>query len=148
MDTTTISIITGVLGSLVGASTTIAIAWITQKTLNRRELIRAEADKREILYGEFIGECSSLIIDAFGHTLEGPEKMLSAYGLVNRIRVSASDAVLAEAEHIVKWITEQYFSPNLLLEEMRVIAQSPETDPLKRFAAACRAELKSIRAGV
>ncbi len=44
----------GVLGSVFGASTAIATAWITQKTLHKRELIRAEIDKREMLYGEFI----------------------------------------------------------------------------------------------
>ena len=148
MDTPILSVLAGVLGALVGASATIATAWITQKTLSKRELIRAEMDKREMLYGEFIGECSKLIIDAYGHTLEGPETLLPAYALLNRIRLSASDAVLKEAEHIVRWITEQYFSPNLSPEDMRALARSPETDPLKPFGEACRAELKLIRAKV
>jgi hypothetical protein len=145
MDATTTGVMAGVLGSLVGASATIATAWITQGTAHRRELVRSEIDKREMLYGEFIGECSKLIIDAYGHTLEKPEKLLSAYALLNRIRLLASGAVLTEAEHIVKWITEQYFSPNLLLEEAHVVVRSQEADPLKPFAEACRAELKSIR---
>jgi hypothetical protein len=68
--------------------------------------------------------------------------------LVNRIRLTASDAVLTEAEHIVKSIAEQYFSPNLSTEDMAALARSPETDPLKPFGEACRAELKSIRANL
>ena len=148
MDTTLLSVMAGVLGALVGASATIATAWITQKTLSKRELIRAEMDKREMLYGEFIGECSKLIIDSYGHALERPETLLPAYALLNRIRLSASDAVLREAEHLVRWITEQYFSPNLSHEDMRALAQSPETDPLKPFGEACRVELKLIRAKV
>ena len=144
MDNAIVSAMAGVLGSLVGASTTIATGWITQKTLNERELMRAEIDKRERLYGDFIRECSKLIVDAYGHALEGPEKLLSAYALLNRIRLSASDVVLAQAEQILVWITEQYFSPNLSTEDMRALIHSLGNDPLKPFAEACRDELKSI----
>lgn len=144
MDTAIVSAMAGVLGSLVGASTTIATGWITQKTLNKRELLRAEIDKREMLYGEFIRECSKLIVDAYLHTLESPETLLSAYALLNRIRLSASDKVLAQAEHILVWITEQYFSPNLSTEDMRALIHSPGSDPLKLFGEACRDEFKSI----
>ncbi|MGD0283323.1 MAG: hypothetical protein ABSB95_13285 [Dissulfurispiraceae bacterium] len=144
MDTSIVSVMAGVLGSVFGASTTIAIAWITQKTLHKRELIRGEIDKREMLYGEFIAECSKLILDAFGHTLERPETLLSAYALLNRIRLSASDTVFARAEHILMWITERYFSPNLTTEDMRALVHSPGNDPLKPFSEACRDELKSI----
>jgi hypothetical protein len=148
MDTAILGAVAGVLGAIVGAAATMATAWITQKTLSKREMIRADIDEREILYGEFIGECSKLIVDAYGHTMERPETVLPAYALLNRIRLSASDAVLTEAEHIILRITEQYFSPNLSPEDMRALVRSPETDPLKLFGEACRAELKSIRAKV
>ena len=148
MDNAIVSAMAGVLGSLVGASTTIATGWITQKTLNNRELLRAEIDKRGMLYGDFISECSKLIVDAYGHTLERPETLMSAYALLNRIRLSASDAVLAQAEQLLVWITEQYFSPNLSMEEMHVLARSLGGDPLKLFGEACRVELKSMRAAV
>ena len=50
---------------------------------------------------------------AFGHTLDKPETLLPLYALINRIRRSASPAVLAEAERMLRRITEQYFSRNL-----------------------------------
>ncbi|MGB7794218.1 MAG: hypothetical protein WBL39_23735 [Terrimicrobiaceae bacterium] len=135
-----------VLGSLVGGSATIAAAWLTQRTSSRRELVRMELSKRETLYGEFINECSRLAIDALAHGLDEPEKMLAAYALLNRIRLSASDAVLAAAENAVRRIAEQYFSPNISLEEIRAVTRSLEGDPLKPFGEACRVEIKSIRA--
>ena len=70
MDSNLIPALSGVLGSLVGGSATVATAWITQKTLTRRELNVADMRKREKLYVEFIGECARLLIDAFTHTLD------------------------------------------------------------------------------
>jgi hypothetical protein len=136
----------GVLGSLVGGSATVATAWLTQTTASRRELVQMEFRKREALYGEFIAECSKLLMDAMAHTLDKPETLLNAYALLNRIRLSASPAVLAEAEHLLRYITEQYFSNNLTVEEMREIARSEGADPLKPFGEACRVEFASISA--
>ena len=145
MDTNFISAMSGVLGSLVGGSATVATAWITQKTLTRRELNVRDMRQREKLYADFIAECAKLLIDAFTHTLEDPEKLLALYGLTNRIRLTASQPVLAEAEHLMTHIADQYFSRNLTLQEMRQLAHSAGADPLKGFGEACRAELKSIR---
>ena len=145
MDTNLITAMSGVLGSLVGGSATVATAWITQKTLTRRELNVRDMRQREKLYGDFIGECAKLLIDAFTHTLEDPEKLLPLYALTNRVRLTASQPVVAEAERLLARITEQYFSRNLTVEEMRQLARSKDADPLRTFGEACRMELKSIR---
>ena len=148
MDAVMVSGMAGVLGSLVGGSATVATAWITQKTLSKRELIGADIRQREMLYAEFIRECSKLVVDSFGRTLDRPETLLAPYELVNRIRLYASDAVLAEAERALRQITEQYFSPNLSVEEIHTLVRSAGADPLKPFGEACRVELKSMRATV
>jgi hypothetical protein len=111
-----------------------------------RELNVADMRMREKLYAEFIGECARLLIDAFTHTLEDPERVMPLYALTNRIRLTASEPVLAEAECLLKRITEQYFSSNLTVEDMRSLAGSDAADPLRPFGEACRIELKSIRA--
>jgi hypothetical protein len=145
MDTTILSGMAGVLGSLVGGSATVATAWISQRTLNRRELIAAETSKREDLYGEFINECSARALDSFENTLDKSERLLSIYALLNRIRLCASDAVLHEAQRALTSITEQYFSPNLSLEQIRALVRDgAKADPLRGFAEACRAELRSL----
>jgi hypothetical protein len=78
--------------------------------------------------------------------LEKPETLSPVYEILNRIRLCASDTVLAEAEEMLEWLTEQYSSPNLSLEEIRKLVQARGPDPLKSFGEACRIELKSIRA--
>jgi hypothetical protein len=134
-----------VLGSLVGGSASVATAWITQKTQAKRELTRAEIRKHEALYGEFINECSRLLMDALTHQLESPEKLLPVYAVLNRIRLCASGAVLAEAENVTRRIADQYFSPNVSTEEIRALARAQGADPLKSFGEACRAELESMQ---
>ena len=147
MDTTILSGMAGVLGSLVGGSATVATAWITQRTLNRRELLAGETSKRESLYGEFINECSARAVDSFENTLDKSERLLSIYALLNRIRICASDAVLSEAERALASITEQYFSPNLSLEQLHALVRDgARSDPLRSFAEACRTEVRSMPA--
>jgi hypothetical protein len=69
MDATIVSAMAAVLGSLVGGSA-------------------MEIRARETLYGEFIRECSKLVIDSFTRTLDKPDPLLPAYELLNRIRLS------------------------------------------------------------
>jgi hypothetical protein len=148
MDTALLSAMSAVMGSLVGGSASVATTWMAQKTLNRREVLRDELRKREALYGEFIGECAKLFMDAFTHTLEKPETLLPLFALINRIRLCSSRKVLAEAERLLGRITEQYFSKNLTVEELRKLAHTEQADPLSAFGEACRAELKLLRAGM
>ena len=131
MDTNLIAAMSGVLGSLVGGSATVATAWITQKTLTRRELNVRDMRQREKLYGDFIAECAKLLIDALTHTLDDPEKLLALYALTNRIRLTASQPVLAEAEHLLTHITDQYFSRNMTVQEMRQLAHSKGRRPIE-----------------
>jgi hypothetical protein len=82
----------------------------------------------------------------FQHTLEKADTFVPVYTLINRIRLCATRPVLTEAEHLVLHITEQYFSNNLSVQELRQLARSGEADPLKAFGEACRAELSSMQA--
>lgn len=148
MDLTIVSAMSGVLGSLIGGSATVATTWVNQRSATSRELVRDEMHKREALYGEFVGECARVLMDAFGNALDNPDRLLPAYALINRIRLAASPAVLAEAEHLLRRITEQYFADKLTLEDLHRLALSEDGDPMKKFGEACRAELKALRARV
>jgi hypothetical protein len=145
MDSAIIPALTGIFGSPLGGSASVATAWVTQRTVNRRREFRAELTRRETLYGQFINECSARALESVENTLEKSDRLLSIYALLNRIRLCASDAVLNQAERALAAITEQYFRPNLSPEQLRaLIRDGANTDPLKSFAEACRAELKSM----
>ena len=148
MDPAIVSALAAVLGSLAGGSATVAAALVTQRAQGRRELMQAEIHRRQALYGEFLSECSKRLVDAFSHTLEEPQKLVTAYEMLNRIRLSASDAVLAEAEGVVQLITDQYFLPNLSIDEIHALVKAERADLLKSFGEACRGELKAMQGAV
>ena len=89
--------------------------------------------------------CSKLVADSFERTLDKPETLLPACVLLNRIRLCASDAVLSQSEQVLQRITEQYFSPNLSVDEIRSLVRSGkvDADPLKSLGrrAAWRSNL-------
>ena len=144
MDATIVSALAGIFGSLSGGSASVATAWVAQKTRNKRDVVRAELSKRETLYGEFINECSNRVMDSLARNLDKPETLLSIYALLNRIRLCASDAVLTQAVELVKFIMEQYFAPNVSIDEFHERVHNGHIDPLKAFSEACRRELRSI----
>src|SRR6476646_3827396 len=117
MDPAILSATAAVLGSLAGGSASIATAWLTQRTQGRRQAVQVEMRKREVLYADFITECSKLVLDALDHTLDRPETLLQAYSLVNRIRLISSDDVLHEAEAAMQNIIATYRAPNLPIEK-------------------------------
>ena len=149
MDTIIVTALTGLGGSLLGGSASVATAWVTQRTSNRRKQFQAEFTRREALYGQFINECSAHALHSYEESLDKSEKLLSIYALLNRVRLCASDGVLNAAERALGAISEQYFKPNLSSDEVRaLIREGAKADPLKPFAEACRAELKFMRAAL
>jgi hypothetical protein len=152
MDATIVSALSAILGSAVGGSASLATAWITQKTQSRSAVVRAEIRKRETLYGEFIAECSKLLIDALDHTLDNPDKLLQIYALQNRIRLTSSDAVVAAADQALHGILKQYFEQNITQQQLReelslslIDDQRKRDDPLKPFSEVCRKELRALQ---
>ena len=150
MDASIVSALSAVLGSLVGGSASIATAWFTQKSQSSRERVVSEIRKREIVYTEFITECSKLSIDSMDKTLDSPSVLVQVYALQNRIRLSASEPVVAATELTIKSIVDQYFKPNLTmmqLHELHLNGDHERADPLKPFSEACRAELQQLQIG-
>jgi len=130
-----------VLGSLAGASASIATTWMTQRNQMIRERSQAELRRRETLYGEFINEVSRVTADAFEHSLEHSNSMVNAYAIAGRIHLVASAPVMIAAEECCRYVVDLYSRPKMTIEQIRNTLQMSE-HPLRAFEDACRAELE------
>ena len=148
MESTLVTAMAGVFGSLVGASASIATTWLTKRT----EIVRTTAERnlreRESLYNEFLTEASRVAVHALTHSFEGPDQIVALYGILSRIRLAASDAVVREGEMCCVRILATYEKPSVTADELRGVFAAAldlaELDPLKAFSNACRQELKLI----
>jgi hypothetical protein len=148
MEATLITAMAGVFGSLVGASASIATTWLAKRT----ELVRTTAERnlreRESLYKEFLTEASRVAVHALTHSFEGPEQIVALYGILSRIRLVASQAVVREGEICCVRILAMYGKPNTTADELRGVLTAAndlaELDPLRAFSTACREELRLI----
>jgi hypothetical protein len=146
MDANAITGLTGVLGSITGASAAIATTWIAQRNQTVRERAKWETRRRETLYGDFINEASHLIADAFDHSLDNPETLVRLYATLGRVRLVSSDDVLAAAEECCSRIVDMYERPNMTLPDILTTMRSDELEFFKRFSDACRIELRRYSA--
>ena len=148
MEATLITAMAGVFGSLVGASASIGTTWLTKRT----EIVRTTAERklreRESLYNQFLTEASRVAVHALTHSFDGPDQIVALYGILSRIRLVASNAVVHEGEMCCVRILTMYGKPSMTADELRgVIALAndlAELDPLKAFSNACREELRVI----
>jgi hypothetical protein len=144
MDSTMMAGTAAVLGSVVGAAATICTAWITQRTQAVRSRIEFNLRSRESLYGEFITEASRLTVEAFTHQLEEPASFVQLYGILGRVRLVATDSVLASAESCCRGIVDLYAKPNMTIDQIRAALDHGQIDPIKEFSTVCRTELFEI----
>ena len=140
MDSAFITGMAAVLGSLAGASASIATTWMTQRNQLIRERTKAELCRREALYGEFITETARLTADAFDHSLERPETVANVYAIMCRIRLVASVPVVEAAQECCHHIVDMYSQQNVSIEQISERLRAAK-HPLREFATACRAEL-------
>ena len=147
MDPAILSAMSALMGSLVGGAASLSTAWITQTAQSKRDLVASELRKREALYGEYVTECSKLIVDAIDHSLEEPSTMVAALSILNRIRLTASPQVMEAAETSLDAIVQSYFRDKMTLAQMHAQMRDGTRkfpDPLASFSAACRIELQEI----
>jgi hypothetical protein len=147
MDSTIITAGAAACGSLVGAAATIVTTWITQRTQRAHTQREGKLRSREALYGEFITEASRLAVKAFSHSLERPDTFVKIYGITGRIRLVASDPVLAAAEACLREIIDLFAKPNMTVEEIRLAFERDRLDPIREFSVACRKEVLEIADG-
>jgi hypothetical protein len=136
------------MGALVGGVTSIATAWVTQRT-ERRDLNRqADRAKRESLYGDFVAEASRLYGDALTHQTDNVTDPVPLYALLAKIRLFTSRDVINAAEQVIDDIMKTYLAPNRDLRELRCLAREGGMNFLLAFSEACRNDLALGSPGV
>ena len=128
----------GVFGSLVGASASIGTTWLTKRT----ELVRTTAERklreRESLYNQFLTEASRVAVHALTHSFDGPDQIVSLYGILSRIRLVAGSAVVREGEKCCVRILTMYGKPSMTADELRDLVESGAMTEAAADAAAAR----------
>jgi hypothetical protein len=128
-------------GSAIGGLTTLAVAWMVQRTQLRASLATHDHATREKLYKQFIEEASKLLGDALvSNTLEIP-MMIGVYALINRMRVISSTETVETAEAVLRAIVGLYSSPNKTIADLHMNIDVHKIDLLRDFSGAARDEL-------
>ena len=144
MNSVLIAGLAAVSGSIVGSLGSVVGTWITTRHQDLRDLLAKQMVRREALYSDFITESARLLVDSLEHNTIDPQKLIPAYALLSRIRLSSSSSVLAKAEEVIKTIMNTYPQPNLTAEQIELRAVNGE-DPLRQFSNTCRTELESMQ---
>jgi hypothetical protein len=146
MDTAILSAASALIGSLIGAMSTLAASWLSLRGRMRAQALLQEAAKREALYAEFIIEASRRLTEAWSHHAESPEVVAGLYSAIQRMRLTSSDEVIRVADRVIRLVIQAYAAPDKTFDELRqhIAANDEQWDPLRGFAEVCRAELRAL----
>ena len=128
-----------------GASLTAAI--YSQWYQGRVQMMKREANKREAIYGEFIMSTSKVVVKAhITDNLSWTREEQHLIGLINRMRLFAPSAVIAEAEAVIGTLVGIALQPKRELNELAKTTLTDRSVPdlLMNFSLASQADLKSI----
>lgn len=148
MDTSVVTALAALLGSLIGGFTSFATTWLSQRQSAKAQWLRDEVSKREALYTEFIDEAAQRLIDAVENNINDRTQVVRYYALFNRIRVVSSPEVVQSADRVMAFTIKLYNAPNVTLRDILAPDAPDEGDPLADFGAACRTELEKMKRGM
>ena len=148
MDSVSISALSVLGGSLVGALTSLASTWLTQQHQDRRKTLGKQIEDRETLYASFISEASRAVVDSLARSLDRIDELIPLYALFGRIRLSSSKTVVTAAEKVITEIIAEYFRVKSTAVKVPETVLSPQAhrwaDPLGEFSHVCREELRAL----
>lgn len=146
MNAAILSAAVGLIGSLVGGTSTFAASWLTQRGQLRTHTLVQQSAKREALYAEFIIEAAKRIAEAWTRQADDPAAIAALYSAIGRMRLTSSAEVIAAADDIIRQIVESYAAPAKSFDDLRRSLSGGEfQDPLLKFSEVCRAELEALR---
>lgn len=141
MNAAYVSALSALAGSAIGALASFATTWLTQHYQDRVQRAAQESSRRERLFGDFIDEASKLFADAMVSGLESPSKLVHLYAIMGKLRLFASESVIAEADRVMERIVETYYAPNENIAAYDA-ARRHSHDLLREFSKVCQNELR------
>ncbi|MBV8457500.1 MAG: hypothetical protein JO122_12890 [Acetobacteraceae bacterium] len=138
MNPATLSALSALLGSAVGALASLATTWLTQHYQDRIQRRAQEMARRERLFGDFIVQAAKLYADALTHDhLSDPSVLVPVYALKAQLGLFASKATTDRADEVLQLIIDTYYRPTSNFHSQ----DAGNYDILQAFTRACRAEL-------
>lgn len=141
MNPASISALSALAGSAIGALATFATTWLTQHHQARTQRWQQESARRERLYGEFVDMAAQLYVEALSHAFE-PEKVVPLYALISRMRLFAPLEAVQSASAVMGKIVEAYLAPNYEFD-LRGEEAEEKLDLLREFTEICRDDLRN-----
>jgi hypothetical protein len=149
MDTSIVTALAALMGSLIGGFTSFGSTWLTQRHASRSKWLRNEIAGRESLYSDFIEEAAQRLADAVEHNISNPTQIVHFLALYNRIRFVGSDEVSDAAQKLMDVTIMLYRAPNVTLHDILQSDQTrDEAGALTMFSGACRLELQNLKRGI
>ncbi|PZV34257.1 hypothetical protein B5V02_33190 [Mesorhizobium kowhaii] len=144
MDPATISAVSALSGSAIGAMASFATTWLTQNHQDHMQRLDKEGSRRERLFAEFIDQASKAYADGVvQEDLDDPAKLVPMYATINKLRLFAKPTTIEAAEAVLASIVKTYETPPSDLETLK--SQVAGHDILNSFAESCRQELTQLR---
>lgn len=144
MDPATISAVSALAGSGIGALASVATTWLTQHFQGQSKRLGQEASRRERLFSEFVDQASKTYADGMTQEcLDDPAKLVPMYATMNKLRLFATPATVGAAEMVMEDILRTYDQPPAAVKARS--ASVAAHDILRAFAERCRSELAGLR---
>nr|WP_184873297.1 hypothetical protein [Mesorhizobium sangaii] len=144
MDAATLSAVSALSGSAIGAMASFATTWLTQNHQDRNQRLDKEGSRRERLFAEFIDQASKAYADGVvQERLDDPAKLVPMYATINKLRLFAKPVTIEAAEAVLSSIVKAYEAPSSALETLK--SEIAGHDILRSFAESCRLELTYLR---
>jgi len=145
LDPATLSALSALTGSAIGALASVATTWFTQHHQEHAQRHNQEASRRERLFGEFIDQASQTFLDAIVQDgLDTPAKLIPMYATLSKLRLFATPSTIRAAEAVLERVIETYQSPPVSLHTKSKEGMATR-DIVRAFAEACRPELMDLR---
>lgn len=144
LDPATISALSALAGSAIGALSSVATTWLTQYQKDHMQRLEQKGSHRERLFGELIDQASKTYADGIvQERLDDPAKLVPMYATINKLRLFAAPNTIGAAEAVLERIIDTYESPSTAPEARNTHVAAH--DILRAFAESCRVELAHLR---